>query len=666
MHLANIKIWNFRKIGTSDDDSEIKVDNPGIDLNFNPNLNVIIGENDSGKTAIIDAIRSILGTQSREYQYFDERDFYRKNKEDTRTRQLRIECLFRGFSDQEAGHFLEWIHFNDAGEYELRVWLQAYQRDNRVLFNTKAGKDENGVQLDGNARDLLRATYLKPLRDAESELSPGYKSRLAQILKSNPIFKDQFDKGKDKEKHVLEKYIKKANDRVEGYFNEDSLKEDAEHDIKEGTPGGGKISKKVSEHLEKFFHTHETPDPVFKISGDELGSVLRSLALSLEDNKSGLGSLNLLFIAAELLLLQGENHQGLRLALIEELEAHLHPQAQLRVISALQETQKDLKSQFILSTHSTTLASKLDLDNLILCFQGQAYPMKKGETGLEDEDYEFLERFLDDTKSNLFFAKGVLLVEGDAENLLLPALAEIIGKPLHKHGVSIVNVGSKALLRYAKIFKRKEKGTLPIKVAVVTDLDIALYSDQGVIKSKIRKQGGEKAVPSPNAEQKKLETTFDSDNGNIKVFSSSLWTMEHDLASGDLSKFIYKAVRIAQLITGWSKKGEYKSPSSERIVKQIENADKQFQEWINNGFDSRRIAFEIYKPLDNKSASKAVTAQWLAKLLMDRHKEDMTATQPSNHDTMKHLLETDPQVRYLVNAINHVTTDQDHKNASNG
>jgi len=51
-----------------------------------------------------------------------------------------------------------------------------------------SGADSEGSSMDGEAKDLLRATYLKPLRDAEAELTPGYKSRLAQILKNHPAF----------------------------------------------------------------------------------------------------------------------------------------------------------------------------------------------------------------------------------------------------------------------------------------------------------------------------------------------------------------------------------------------------------------------------------------------------------------------------------------------
>lgn len=342
--------------------------------------------------------------------------------------------------------------------------------------------------MDGAARDMLRLTYLKPFRDAESELSPGYKSRLAQILLNDPLFKDQIDDDQQKIKHALEKYVSKANNLITDYFSQDSLDENKEYEISNETPGGRPIKSKVENHLKDFFHIDDVQNPFFHIYGSELASILKKLGLSLEENKSGLGALNKLFIATELLLLQGKNYNGLRLALVEELEAHLHPQAQLRVISALQNKQQEFDNQFILSTHSTTLASKLHLKNFILCQEGKAYSLASDHTALEQDDYEFLERFLDATQSNMFFAKGVILVEGTAENILIPTIAEIIGRPLHGYGVSVVNVGSKAFLRYSKIFRRLDEGTLPIKVSIITDLDIEQTDiGGGTIQSKKRK-----------------------------------------------------------------------------------------------------------------------------------------------------------------------------------
>ena len=123
-------------------------------------------------------------------------------------------------------------------------------------------------------------------------------------------------------------------------------------------------------------------------------------------------------------------------------------------------------TQVILTTHSPTLASSADPERLIMLNDGEPFPMGASYTKLSSDDYKYLQRFLDATKANLFFARGLLIVEGDAEVLLLPALAEKLGLSLAKYGVSIVNVGSTGLFRYARIFQRQPQN------GVVTEIDI--------------------------------------------------------------------------------------------------------------------------------------------------------------------------------------------------
>lgn len=107
MYLSKLRIWNFRRysmIGDTFDTAK-----PGIEVEFNDGLNVLIGENDTGKTAIIDAIRYVLRTQSGEYFSFDEKDFFKSNTANAnRATELKIECEFDGLSVAEAGAFLEW------------------------------------------------------------------------------------------------------------------------------------------------------------------------------------------------------------------------------------------------------------------------------------------------------------------------------------------------------------------------------------------------------------------------------------------------------------------------------------------------------------------------------------------------------------------------------
>ena len=211
MFLKKLRIWNFRSIGSKDDQQ------PGLEIDFDPHLNLLIGANDSGKTAIIDAIRYCLGTITYDSIRVDIEDFYQNPQTKERSNEFKIECTLGEFTDEEAGQFLEWINIDkdtSPAIKELIVWFTATNRNNRIITNLKAGIDDEGQLLDGDARDLLRVTYLKPLRDAENELSPGYHSRLYQVLRSHPVF----EKKDVNDKHPLEKYFEQANKLTIDFF----------------------------------------------------------------------------------------------------------------------------------------------------------------------------------------------------------------------------------------------------------------------------------------------------------------------------------------------------------------------------------------------------------------------------------------------------------------
>ena len=120
MYLSTLKIWNFRKYGVGSNDA------PGLEVHFQNGVNVLIGENDSGKTAIVDAIRYVLHTKSGETIYIDEKDFHKEG--DNRANHLKIECTFDGISALEAAPLLEWMGIKEEEgkkRYILKVTLNA-------------------------------------------------------------------------------------------------------------------------------------------------------------------------------------------------------------------------------------------------------------------------------------------------------------------------------------------------------------------------------------------------------------------------------------------------------------------------------------------------------------------------------------------------------------
>lgn len=555
MHLSTLKLWNFRKFGSGSD--ELNLNKPDTEINFAPGLNVLIGENDSGKTAVIDAIKLILDTHSSEWVKIASDDFYEKSS------RLRIECCFNDLIEEEAKYFTEWIGIKGEGEAALpylRVVLDANKQDERILpFDICAGVSEEGSRLNAEAREYLKVTYLKPLRDAKSELMPKKGSRLSQILFGHEAFKD-----KDSDHWLVKEVFDKFNAEIEAYFKE----------TKGGDNKGKELKNKLEEYLEKFFGQKRVAN--FLVAKKNLKEILEVLKLELGEEQLGLGSHNLLFIATELLNLERSDWNGLRLGLIEELEAHLHPQAQLKIIDYLQELtlRPDNRIQLILTTHSPNLGSRVSLENQIICNGGKIFSMGNSYTQLDSADYKFLERFLDVTRANLFFAKGVILVEGWAEELMLPIFAQKIGCDLTKNGVSIINVASTAFLRYAKIFQRKNPDEeINVPVSVITDLDIK-PEDEDI-------KDGEATRTRAELEKESKEQKFDGQK--VKTFISPHWTLEYCLSNSDSVKQLFfdsvkevhsgideaniKTCIEEKLIKGTLKKAEIAQIFSEKLSK---------------------------------------------------------------------------------------------------
>lgn len=153
----------------------------------------------------------------------------------------------------------------------------------------------------------------------------------------------------------------------------------------------------------------------------------------------------------------------------------MHPQTQIKLIEAIQSIGETNDIQFIMTTHSPNLTSKIKLENLIVIKNGNAYPMGSEYTKLEKVIITFRKIFRFN-KSKFIFCKWNYFSWGDAENILLPIIAKKIGKNLSDYGVSIVNVGECSFFTIFKnIFKKAEPHFI-VPVAVITDVDVKPFS----------------------------------------------------------------------------------------------------------------------------------------------------------------------------------------------
>ena len=640
MYLKSLNLNNFRKF-------------QNLQVEFTKGLNLLVGENDAGKTAIVDAIKYVLNTQSFDYIRPSYEDFFNSESDELhRKNDFYIECIFEDLKSHEASSFLEWLGFYDDGKSFLKIWLSAKRKDRKIFYEIRSGADDEGSQLSAEARDYLRVTYLKALRDAESELSPKKGSRLSQILDSHEIFED-------KENHELKEIMRITNESIEKYFSTGNNGED--------------LMNSLNSYLKDFSLASNKLESKFLMSGSSLKSILEKLGLKIfnssENNSQGLGSQNLLYIAAELLLLKKTGYAGLKLGLIEEIEAHLHPQTQIKLIEAIQSIGETNDIQFIMTTHSPNLTSKIKLENLIVIKNGNAYPMGSEYTKLEKGDYYFLERFLDSTKANLFFANGIILVEGDAENILLPIIAKKIGKNLSDYGVSIVNVGSVAFLRYSKIFLRKAEPHFIVPVAVITDVDVKPFQSKELFSLNIEKISNfsksnellilaqkivkkktkyyiERNLKFEEVEKKRTNTitkkTIKYDEEKVKSFIAPYWTLEYTIALSCLSKLFYQAIYICKKT--YSR--DYVYTESQKNT-YIEEANIKYDSWESIGKTREDIAFIIYNNTmikESNPLSKAVVAQVFGQILNET-------------DLSTYNIETDDKLKSLADAINYVTSN---------
>ena len=126
MYLSILRLWNFRKYGTGADNA------PELEVHFHEGVNVLIGENDSGKTTIVDAIRYALKTQSGEFIQFDDKDFY-QDVQGNRMDEFKIECVFDGLNEQDSGLFWEWLSWNECQSQEKNRLIRRQTESNIKL-----------------------------------------------------------------------------------------------------------------------------------------------------------------------------------------------------------------------------------------------------------------------------------------------------------------------------------------------------------------------------------------------------------------------------------------------------------------------------------------------------------------------------------------------------
>ena len=257
----------------------------------------------------------------------------------------------------------------------------------------------------------------------------------------------------------------------------------------------------------------------------KLASRLSVLVDAFEIERNGLGYNNLIFMAVVLSELAKNREATFRSLIVEEPEAHLHPQLQavlLRYLSSIKAEEGERPVQVFVTSHSPNFASIADLDTVVClvevgtkieAFHPRSISFDKGKK-------EKLKRYLDVTRAEIFFARRVIFVEGAAELLMVNLLARMVGRDLRDHGVSLISVEGLNFDSFMPLFGET---AIKVPVAVITDADPTIKDEEG--KSQPYYPAAEEAVVvSPNTKaMKKLEDKL------LRVFHGKK-TFEYDFA----------------------------------------------------------------------------------------------------------------------------------------
>lgn len=636
MYLKNIRARNYRAFGDG-------TSAPALDWELNPGLNILVGENDAGKTGIVDAIRQVLLTTSYEPVRLFEQDFHIQGT--NRAQTLSIEATLCDLSPDQEASVLEWLTLGSDDTSSLILHVEARYhppqatKRSRVDTIVRTGTNGTGPEVGYAVRELVRATYLKALRDAEAELRPGRQSRLSQILgaHNNIAGQEVNDFEKTSPKDIPERLVGLMA------FAQHHL---GEHEVVKG------VEKDINDnYLSQFAFSGDSLQSRIRIAPDlSLTPILEKFELSLLPGAHispdarcarGLGYNNALFMATELVLLR--DGEELALLLVEEPEAHLHPQLQERVMDLLKEhsneSQAQKRVQVIMTTHSPSLVSTANIEDVTLVHKAQTFSLAVGKTKLKRTDYSFLRRFIDATKANLFFARGVMMVEGPAEAILIPAIAEMCGRSFSKHGVSMVNVGHVGLYHYARILQREGTGPdIPIPVVCLTDRDIV----PDVAKSYVSKPATKKRFDSDYTDleiaqlvKKKKDR---AEGGRTIVCVSNRWTLEYDFALYGCAKLMHLAISLAVKAKSRDERLDEQDETETLVA-----AEASWTKLESEGHTPEALAAIIYRPLKVDEASKAIAAQYAAHLVGS-----------GKYGTGEDLFNKLPP--YMQDALSHLTT----------
>lgn len=618
MYISKILIENFRSFEKTE-------------VDFHEGINVLIGHNNSGKSNLLAAMALIFdNTVNRQLEVDDFYNGINVDELKNSAPKIKITVIISQSKNEDlmgdelvtVSNWLTTLEEPYTAQVQYEYFLPLGEEENykkrvsglseakeiwRIIKNEYiryytykiwAGNPDNQVVVDSENLRKFDYQFLNAIRDVERDMFSGRNTLLKRVIDFFIDYEIKSDRRLDEEQQA--KKIKERKDEFAEKARQivDKLQER----LKAGNTEILSYAKDIGASFDK-----SEPNFEGELTESEIYSILHLIikqetGMTLPIDKNGLGYNNLIFMSLLLAKMQvdadgkylGSNAKVFPMLVIEEPEAHLHPTMQDKFIKFLNKNIKEKKvKQIFVTTHSTFITAASQLDDLIclyrdginvcVAYPGKAFESNKGgEKVINETSKKYVQRFLDATKSNMLFAEKIIMVEGIAEQLLIPIMAEYEGISLADNHVAVLQVGGRYFEHFLWLFDLKNSSAINRKVACITDID-PIRKKKGVKGATFTKcypyeYGIEDEIYEYQYNTALIEKYPTQEDSNIQIFSQNKKdgkTLEYQLALDNpsstllLTESISNANEIEELMNMLNQKSV--DDMLERLYDSMEN-----------------------------------------------------------------------------------------------